>query len=96
MGISYNRNASLVVDADLTLFVVDADVYTELLRSAFEVERRVAQTRIRRRVTQTRVENGIRSCSNSRETRNYLDPRLKFLFFFGRKVCVLIETRPSC
>jgi len=26
MGISYNRNTNLVVDADLALFIADADI----------------------------------------------------------------------
>ena len=57
MGISYNRNVGLALDADLALFVVDADVSVrtrscsgpreaqdaELLRPVFEVEHRVAQ-----------------------------------------------------
>ena len=49
MGISYNRNAGLVVDADLALFVVDADVsvrtrnYLDLL---LEVGCEITQTRV--------------------------------------------------
>jgi len=42
MGISYNKNANLVLDADLALFVVDA----ELLRSVLQVGRGVTQTRV--------------------------------------------------
>jgi len=55
---SYNRNAGLVLNEDLALFVVDANVSVrmricsdpheaqdaELLRLAFEVKRRVAHT----------------------------------------------------
>ena len=69
MEISYNRNAGLAVDADLALFVVDADVSVrtqscsdshlkrdaEFFRPVFEVRREVAQTRVRHGVTQTRV-----------------------------------------
>ena len=69
MEINYNRNTGLVVDADLALFIVDADISvrmrscsdphlqwdTKLLRPAFEVRREVAQTRIRHGVSQTLV-----------------------------------------
>ena len=58
MGVSYNKNAGLAVDADLTLFVVDVDVSVktqncsdtrlkwdaEWLRPTFEVRCEVDQT----------------------------------------------------
>ena len=58
MGISYNINAGLALDADLALFAVDADVSVKmrscsdlqeaqdakLLIATFEVKRRVAHT----------------------------------------------------
>jgi len=69
MRVSYNRNASFAVDADLALFVVDADISVrmrscsdphlkwdaELLRPPFKVRCEVAQTSVRREVTQTHV-----------------------------------------
>ena len=41
MGVSYNKNVGLALDADLTLFVVDADV---------SLECGVARTHVRRKM----------------------------------------------
>ena len=69
MGVSYNRNTGLALDANLALHIVDAGVSVRtlscsdprlkldawFLRPASEVERRVAQTRVRCGVLYTRV-----------------------------------------
>jgi len=47
MGVYYNRNAGLALDADLALLVVDrVSQNMELLILVFEVRREVSQTRI--------------------------------------------------
>jgi len=53
MGVGYNRNTGLAVDADLELFVVDADVSvrTRSCSDWRDARREVAQTRLRHEVT---------------------------------------------
>jgi len=126
------RNAGLAVDADLGLFVLDADISVrmqscsdlwetqmqicsdpfetrsysdprlkwdaELLRPTLEVERGVTQTCVRHGVTQIRIWCGTRSCSDPRETRNYLDSCLRWdteFVYLWMRVRILVETGPS-
>ena len=108
MGVSYNRNAGLALDAELALFLVDAGISvrmrsysdsrlkcdTGFLRPAFKMERGVAQICARRRVLRLALD-GMQSYSDSRWMRVYSSPHLKSPCFLGCEVRILVKTQPS-
>jgi len=72
MGVSYNRNVSLALDAELTLL---RRRHTQSLYLSQNVELLKLAWDARHRVTQTHVRHETLSCSDPCETQSYSDPR---------------------